>query len=301
MSPEPAIPPPRLSDLPEDELIFVRARELDDIALFEAMVDSGLQDERGKATGSQDGSAISRPVIVNAPATTSNVLEHRVLSGDHAARLRACRVRPNDDRAVFVATDDDGLSWSQDVADSLGTCSQAGKLEPDLLGHLSRVLVHRQSRLDLHHNSRVRRETLIDFFDDLAGARGDFLVYDDGFRSRTFSYRRSRRAARGFAARLHAAGIRKGDKVVFFSRTGPNGLSRSGAACSPGIIVVPIDYRASTDFLARVSRIVSAKLMLVGQEVPPLADDASAGLRSGGCTRSSWQDGAPPTVTIGAR
>ena len=32
----------------------------------------------------------------------------------------------------------------------------------------------------LDHNSQVQRNTLIDFFRDLAEIRGEFLVYDDG-------------------------------------------------------------------------------------------------------------------------
>jgi len=34
----------------------------------------------------------------------------------------------------------------------------------------------------------VARDTLIDFFRDISVARGDFLVYDDGFRSRSYTY-----------------------------------------------------------------------------------------------------------------
>ena len=37
-----------------------------------------------------------------------------------------------------------------------------------------------------------------------------------------------------------------------------------------GIIVVPIDYRTSPDFLARISLTVAAKLALIGEDVPPL-------------------------------
>ena len=115
------------------------------------------------------------------------------------------------------------------------------------------------------YNSLVPRDTLIDFFHDLAAARGDFLVYDDGFRSRTFTYLDVARAARGFAARLHDAGIRKGDKVIFFSENRPEWIVSLWGCLLQGIIVVPIDYRSSTDFLARVSRIVSAKLILTGR------------------------------------
>jgi long-chain acyl-CoA synthetase len=115
----------------------------------------------------------------------------------------------------------------------------------------------------------VARDTLIDFFADLSQARGDFLVYDDGFRSRSFSYAEVVRAASGFAARLHELGARKGDKVVFWSENRPEWIVAFWGCLLRGIVVVPIDYRASPDFLARVARIVSARLVLIGQDVPP--------------------------------
>ena len=128
------------------------------------------------------------------------------------------------------------------------------------------------------------RGTLIDFFGDLAQARGDFLVYDDGFRSRRYTYAHVARAARGFSARLHAIGLRKGDKVVFWSENRPEWVMAFWGCLLGGVIVVPIDYRASPSFLARVSRIVSAKLVLIGQDVPfdfaqggpPIADAIDA-------------------------
>jgi hypothetical protein len=48
----------------------------------------------------------------------------------------------------------------------------------------------------------VRRETLLDFFDDLITIPGEFLVYDDGYRRRSHSYHDVGRAARTFAAPL---------------------------------------------------------------------------------------------------
>ena len=92
----------------------------------------------------------------------------------------------------------------------------------------------------------------------------------------TFSYADVGRAARGFAARLHAAGLRKGDKVVFFSENRPEWIVAFWGCLLCGVVVVPIDYRSSPDFLARVSRIVAAKLVLVGQDVPPIADTGGA-------------------------
>ena len=114
------------------------------------------------------------------------------------------------------------------------------------------------------------RDTLIDFFQDFSTARGDFLVYDDGFRSRSYTYQTMGRMSRGFAAQLHEAGLRKGDAVVFWGENRPEWIAAFWGCLLRGIVVVPIDYRSSPDFLRRVSRIVSAKLVLVGQDVPPL-------------------------------
>ncbi|HEV3141997.1 MAG TPA: AMP-binding protein, partial [Vicinamibacterales bacterium] len=123
------------------------------------------------------------------------------------------------------------------------------------------------------------RDTLIDFFRDISVARGDFLVHDDGFRSRTYTYPDVGRAASAFAARLHAFGLRKGDKVLFWSENRPEWIVAFWGCLLRGIVVVPIDYRASPDFLARVGRIVSAKLILIGQDVPPLGGARGAPMR----------------------
>jgi len=141
----------------------------------------------------------------------------------------------------------------------------------------------------------VARDTLIDFFNDLAGADGEFLVYDDGFRTRTFSYREVGRASRGFAARLHEAGLRKGDKVVVFSENRPEWIMAFWGCLLVGAVVVPIDYRSSPDFLARVSRIVAAKLILIGQDVPLLPDAGGAPVWR--LHEAEWPDGDPPAPT----
>jgi len=118
----------------------------------------------------------------------------------------------------------------------------------------------------------MRRDTLVDFFSDLAATRGEFLVYDDGFRSRSYSYGETASAARAFAARLQAAGIGKSDKVVFWSENRPEWIIALWGCILNGSIVVPIDYRASQDFLKKVARIVDAKLFLLGDDVDDLAE-----------------------------
>ena len=142
----------------------------------------------------------------------------------------------------------------------------------------------------------MRRDTLIDFFDDLSRARGRFLVHDDGFRNRSFTYSEVCGAACGFAAQLDRAGVRKGDKVVVFSENRPEWIVAFWGCLLSGVVVVPIDYRSSPDFLTRVARIVSAKLVLVGQDVPPIDDGGGAPIWK--LHEWEWTAGAPPRVAI---
>ena len=114
----------------------------------------------------------------------------------------------------------------------------------------------------------MRRETLIDFFRDLVTIRGDFLVYDDGYRRRAYTYEQVGRAARGFAARLAAAGLGKGDKVVFWGENRPEWIACYWGCLISGVIVVPIDYRSSADFVLKVRRLVEARVLLLGEDVP---------------------------------
>jgi len=140
----------------------------------------------------------------------------------------------------------------------------------------------------------VVRDTLIDFFADLSRAHGEFLVHDDGFRSKSFSYADVARAARGFAAALHDRGLRKGDTVVFWSENRPEWVVAFWGCLLRGVVVVPIDYRASPDFLARVARIVAARLILIGQDVPPLRVAVDAPTLK--LHEIEWTDGDAPAI-----
>ena len=58
------------------------------------------------------------------------------------------------------------------------------------------------------------RRTLIDYFADLSSIDGEFVVYDDGYRSWSYSYRDIAAGARAFAGRLRASGIGKGQAIA---------------------------------------------------------------------------------------
>ncbi len=134
----------------------------------------------------------------------------------------------------------------------------------------------------------MRRNTLLDFFEGFAGLRGDFLVYDDGYRARTYTYSETAAAARRFSAHLQAAGIVKGDKVVFWSENRPEWIIALWGCLLNGTVAVPIDYRASEEFLVNVARIVGARLLLLGDDVelsttaaaPSVSSADDAGLKA---------------------
>jgi long-chain acyl-CoA synthetase len=143
----------------------------------------------------------------------------------------------------------------------------------------------------------VRRDTLVDFFADLIAIRGDFLVYDDGYKRRVHSYADVGRAARGFAARLNAAGVRQGDKVIVWGENRPEWIACYWGCLIAGIIVVPIDYRSSADFVRKVAGIVEARLVLVGDDVTASGD--VPGWTEWRLGDLDWHaDGPMPAVTI---
>jgi long-chain acyl-CoA synthetase len=114
----------------------------------------------------------------------------------------------------------------------------------------------------------MARRTLIDFFEDLSRISGEFLVFDDGYRTWSLTYRETTERARAFAARLHAEGIVQGQHVVIWGENRPEWIVALWGCLLRGVVLVPIDYRASTDFLQRVAGIVDARAVLVGDAVP---------------------------------
>jgi long-chain acyl-CoA synthetase len=74
------------------------------------------------------------------------------------------------------------------------------------------------------------------------------------------------RAARGFAAKLIAHGVLKGDKVLLWGENRPEWIACYWGIQLAGAIAVPIDYRSSREFTTEITRIVGAKVILVGDD-----------------------------------
>jgi long-chain acyl-CoA synthetase len=116
----------------------------------------------------------------------------------------------------------------------------------------------------------MARRTLLDFFADRIAAAGedaDFLTYDDGYRSWTWSYADLERQARRFAGHLRDARIDRGHAIAIWSENRPEWIAALWGALLEGVVIVPIDYRASSEFLKKVASIVDARAILIGDVV----------------------------------
>lgn len=140
-------------------------------------------------------------------------------------------------------------------------------------------------------------KTLVDVFRLLETRRGEFLVYDDGYRVRRHTYAEVTRAARGFAARLIAHGVRKGDKVVLWGENRPEWIACYWGIQLAGAIAVPIDFRSSPEFASRIRAIVGASVVLAGDDVDP--GTIHPGMAAWKLADLDWDaDGPVPSIAI---
>jgi long-chain acyl-CoA synthetase len=113
----------------------------------------------------------------------------------------------------------------------------------------------------------MARHTLIDYFHSLTQLRGEYLVHDDGFRTRSYSYADLCRGARNFASELERAGAGKGAKVLLWSENSAAWVAAFWGCILRGATVVPIDEAHSEGFAERVFRLVNPAVVAVGSAV----------------------------------
>jgi long-chain acyl-CoA synthetase len=116
----------------------------------------------------------------------------------------------------------------------------------------------------------MKRETLLDFFDDFRAHSKRYLVYDDGYRSWGYTYARIAAAAEAFALRLTPD-----EKVIVWAENRPEWIVALWGCLLAGAVAVPVDYRVSQDFLERVRGLVDARLILTGNDVSYTGNCAS--------------------------
>jgi len=157
----------------------------------------------------------------------------------------------------------------------------------------------------------MARDSLLDFFEDISRTDDIFVVHDDGYRVRRATYRQVAVGARAFGQKLIDAGVAPGDKVVIWSENRTEWVVALWGTLLVRAVLVPVDFRGSADLLARISGIVRARLVLVGDEVDVPAsvadhvwklteaiviDDATAaaGAATQEAAASSWRPAGSP-------
>ena len=111
------------------------------------------------------------------------------------------------------------------------------------------------------------RETLLDYFHSVTSQEGEYLVYDDGFRPRSYSYADLARASRNFAALLQAHDVGRGDRIILWSENRPAWVAAFWGCVLRGVAVAPIDEKHSLEFLDRVEKILQPKAIVIGDEM----------------------------------
>lgn len=106
-------------------------------------------------------------------------------------------------------------------------------------------------------------DTLVQFFVENFEAHGHEIAYRQrrGYRTESFTYGQIVAMARSFAAELGRRAIVQGDRVLLWGENSAEWVAAFFGCVLCGVIVVPMDGAASSDFALRVFQQVQAKLL----------------------------------------
>ena len=103
----------------------------------------------------------------------------------------------------------------------------------------------------LRIKKRVATESkLTGYLDRAAKLDAEFLVYDDGYRGRTYRYAQVAGMANALRERLRASNLRKGDAAMIWSESRPGWVAALWACLLEGVVVVPVDPQSSAGSLS---------------------------------------------------
>ena len=107
------------------------------------------------------------------------------------------------------------------------------------------------------------RTSIADYLADFRRL-GRELAYAErvGYRIRRHTYADVAALAFRFARELKGRGIRKGDRIMLWGPNSAAWVAAFFACANRGVVAVPMDHAASSDFAARVFHQVGAKLVL---------------------------------------
>jgi long-chain acyl-CoA synthetase len=110
-------------------------------------------------------------------------------------------------------------------------------------------------------------ESIAEFFSEHFRAHQHERAYGQrrGYRAESFTYGEVLEMASGFARKLEARGIAKGDRVMVWGENCAEWVAAFFGCALRGVIVVPMDDGSATDFAMRVYQQVSAKLLVASR------------------------------------
>jgi long-chain acyl-CoA synthetase len=110
-------------------------------------------------------------------------------------------------------------------------------------------------------------ESLADFFSEHFGAHRHECAYRQrsGYRMESFTYGQVISMAHAFASDLGTRGIAKGDRVMLWGENSAEWVAVFCGCSLTGVVVVPMDVGASSDFAIRVLHQVQAKLVVTSR------------------------------------
>ena len=130
------------------------------------------------------------------------------------------------------------------------------------------------------------RKNLVEFFHDYFSPRSNYLEYDNGFRRWSYAYCETAEAARVFAARLKAAGVRRGERVLLWSESRPEWVFAFWGSLLAGAVVVPVGAESSSEFVSRVADVARPRVVALGEDVRLDAEVSAQVLR---LAREDWK------------
>ena len=148
-------------------------------------------------------------------------------------------------------------------------------------------------------------ESLAQFFLENFRAHGHECAYRQhrGYRTESFTYDEVLQMAFGFARKLEARGIVKGDRVMLWGENCAEWVAVFFGCALRGVIVVPMDDGSAAEFALRVFQQVDAKLLVGARR--HVHDCAAAGRSLASLTLEELSQtlgnssDAPPAVTVG--
>lgn len=114
---------------------------------------------------------------------------------------------------------------------------------------------------------RFSGRTLVDLLEGAVARYGDRpalrLRKDDGSQQ-VWSYRELDRRSRLVAWRLRSRGLKRGERILTWSPSGPDLAATYFGAMRAGVILVPLDLRMAPDAIRRIADRSEARLLVIG-------------------------------------